>query len=338
MNKLRDKRKKNWFYIENAVVDREDLSSNEKLIYMALARYANESDEAFPSYSTLSRKTSLSKRTIINGIKSLIEKKLIKKTKRYSNSSKENNSNLYTLFSAQLPSASGAPPPSKSDEPHAETQHIPRVVFPGEMGALPPSATDAPPSEMGAPPSAIDAPPSETSALPPGATNALPSAPAAPKKDLHKNTNIIKNTNLRNKNYTQIENLRLRYSENQLKIIDEYFDILRWTRKHGKIADSVIIKIYEEWKEFKVDAVMYALSVYINNPKHHDKKENYCYGIMRNATSEQITDCKYIALGNGNSVKYSFVPKDKKNAFNDFKSRADKYSNEELEKILGLRK
>jgi len=86
----------------------------------------------------------------------------------------------------------------------------------------------------------------------------------------------------------QIKNLRSRYSEEQLKIIDEYFDILRWTRKNGKIADSVIFKIYQEWEKYPVPKVIYALKVYINNPKYHDKRENYCYGIMRNATAEEI--------------------------------------------------
>jgi len=86
----------------------------------------------------------------------------------------------------------------------------------------------------------------------------------------------------------QIENLRSRYSEEQLKVIDEYFDILRWTRKNGKIADSVILKIYQEWEKYPIPKVIYALKVYINNPKYHDKRENYCYGIMRNATAEEI--------------------------------------------------
>ena len=35
---MRDIRKKNWFWIENALVDREDIGAMEKLIYMLLAR------------------------------------------------------------------------------------------------------------------------------------------------------------------------------------------------------------------------------------------------------------------------------------------------------------
>lgn len=86
----------------------------------------------------------------------------------------------------------------------------------------------------------------------------------------------------------QIKNLRQRYSENNLKTIDSYMDILRWTRKNGKIADSVILKIYQEWAKYSISKVIYALNVYINNPSYHDKKEQYCYGIMRNATADEI--------------------------------------------------
>jgi len=86
----------------------------------------------------------------------------------------------------------------------------------------------------------------------------------------------------------QIKNLRTRFSDAEIKIIDEYFDILRWTRKHGKIADSVLIKIYTEWEEFPTLKVIHALKVYTQNAKYHDKRENYCYGIMRNVTAEEI--------------------------------------------------
>lgn len=90
----------------------------------------------------------------------------------------------------------------------------------------------------------------------------------------------------------QIKNLRQRYSDNDLKIIDSYMDILRWTRKNGKIADSVILKIYQEWAKYSISKVIYALNVYINNPNYHDKKEQYCYGIMRNATAADIENKK----------------------------------------------
>lgn len=86
----------------------------------------------------------------------------------------------------------------------------------------------------------------------------------------------------------QIKNLRSRYSPEELSVIDEYFGILRFTRRSGRIADSVILKIYTEWEKFSIPKVIYALRTYISNPKHHDKQENYCYGIMRNAKAEEI--------------------------------------------------
>lgn len=128
----------------------------------------------------------------------------------------------------------------------------------------------------------------------------------------------------------QIKNLRSRYSEEQLKIIDNYLDILRWTRKHGKIADSVILKIYQEWEKFNPVVVIYALEVYVNNPKHHDKKENYCYGIMRNTTMEEIESKKQ---GNVKQAQIQQPPKTK-TKFHLAKSRGDKYSAEELEQLI----
>lgn len=91
----------------------------------------------------------------------------------------------------------------------------------------------------------------------------------------------------------QIKNLRQRYSKEDLSIIDTYLDILRWTRKNGKIADSVVLKIYHKWEKFSISKVIYALNVYINNPKYHDKRESYCYGIMRNSTSEAAERSKF---------------------------------------------
>lgn len=130
----------------------------------------------------------------------------------------------------------------------------------------------------------------------------------------------------------EIKNFRERYSEEQLKVIDNYFDILRWTRKHGKIADSVIIKIYKEWEKFHPVVVIYALEIYVDNPKYHDKKENYCYGIMRNTSVGEVESKKQ----NKDNVK-SFSNQQtnkKKTGFHLSKSRGDKYSADELEELI----
>jgi len=47
---LRDGRVKNWFYLENDLLDREDLTIYEKTVYIVIARYVNGENKAFPSY------------------------------------------------------------------------------------------------------------------------------------------------------------------------------------------------------------------------------------------------------------------------------------------------
>lgn len=87
---------------------------------------------------------------------------------------------------------------------------------------------------------------------------------------------------------SNIQKKRMRYTNEQLKIIDEFFDILCWTRRSGKLADSVILRIYKQFEKYRTEVVIHALQIYINNPKYHDKKENYVIGIMRNTKMEDV--------------------------------------------------
>ena len=82
---------------------------------------------------------------------------------------------------------------------------------------------------------------------------------------------------------------RRRYNAEQLKVIDSFFDVLKYTRRGGRIADGVELKIYSEWEKYETQKVIYGLSVYIDNPALHDKKENYALGIIRNLTSAEIS-------------------------------------------------
>ena len=77
---MRDIREKNWFWLENDLVDRIDLKPMERLLYMVLARHSdNDSGESFPSEDTLCVKTGVKdKRTIRTYIESLEKKGLIK--------------------------------------------------------------------------------------------------------------------------------------------------------------------------------------------------------------------------------------------------------------------
>ncbi len=88
---MRDIRKKGWFWIENNLVDRKDLTFEEKAMYTILARFADENGKCFPSIEKLSELIGKDKRTVIRYTKKLEEKGLIEKKRRF------NQTNIYYL-------------------------------------------------------------------------------------------------------------------------------------------------------------------------------------------------------------------------------------------------
>jgi len=95
---LRDGRVKNWFYLENELLDREDLTIYEKTVYIVIARYVNGDNKAFPSYETIAKKGSMAKVQAMRVVKSLTQKGLLKKEVRKNNRNGGSTSNLYTLL------------------------------------------------------------------------------------------------------------------------------------------------------------------------------------------------------------------------------------------------
>ena len=95
---LRDGRIKNWFYLENDLLDREDLTIYEKTVYIVIARYVNNENRAFPSYETIAKKGSMAKVQAMRVVKSLTKKGLLKKESRRNKDNKGSTSNLYTLL------------------------------------------------------------------------------------------------------------------------------------------------------------------------------------------------------------------------------------------------
>jgi hypothetical protein len=124
---LRDGRTKNWFYLENDLLDRQDLNIYEKMIYIVIARFVNKEDKAFPSVPTIAKKGSMSERQVQTIINSLVKKKLLKKEPRLHKDKKSKTSNLYTLLSV------------KSNQPGKEidTKVVNGMHHPGEYGAPP---------------------------------------------------------------------------------------------------------------------------------------------------------------------------------------------------------
>ena len=75
---MRDIRNKGWFWIENSLIDRDDLNPYEKLLYMTLARYCDNNGKCFPAIETLMKATGInSKATIVKYLKNLEVKELI---------------------------------------------------------------------------------------------------------------------------------------------------------------------------------------------------------------------------------------------------------------------
>ncbi|EGT4537005.1 TPA: conserved phage C-terminal domain-containing protein [Clostridioides difficile] len=102
MELLKDSRKRDWFWVENNLIDREDLTIYEKMIYMTLVRHSNENSICFPSYRTIAQKSGCSERQAKKVVKDLEKKKLIKKENRTKGNSKEKESNVYIVLSTKV--------------------------------------------------------------------------------------------------------------------------------------------------------------------------------------------------------------------------------------------
>jgi len=87
--------------------------------------------------------------------------------------------------------------------------------------------------------------------------------------------------------HLQIENLRQRYSLDQLKIIDNYLEMIRHTRISGKMSKSVILGMYEYWDKHPDICVEYGLKTHTDNVAYHSRKENYTFGIIKNTTADE---------------------------------------------------
>ena len=96
--KIKDARQQNYFIISNWVVDKEELSIYEKMIYIVLCRYAdNQTSDCYPSLKTIAKKSDITKPTAIKYINKLIDKGYIKKTKRKKDDGGD-YSNVYTIY------------------------------------------------------------------------------------------------------------------------------------------------------------------------------------------------------------------------------------------------
>ena len=89
------------FVVPVEILDRDDLTTHEKMVYITLRSYANPHEpQAFPSYATIAKKGSMSRRQAIRCMESLVEKGIIRKEMRTTvtkNKIVKQTSNLYHI-------------------------------------------------------------------------------------------------------------------------------------------------------------------------------------------------------------------------------------------------
>ena len=76
-DRVKVSRRTGFTVLQDAVIDREDLGAMEKLAYMALCRHADKAGDCFPSYGTIAKKMSASRRSAMRAVKGLVAKGLV---------------------------------------------------------------------------------------------------------------------------------------------------------------------------------------------------------------------------------------------------------------------
>ncbi len=104
----------------------------------------------------------------------------------------------------------------------------------------------------------------------------------------HTEKNVKNEKNDKEVYTSKIKDLLSHFStiENFNSLSKKYWDVIRETRTHGKIKESVIYRNMDKWTKYNSDVVEYALKEHIKN--HRGKKEEYTIGIMRGAENEGI--------------------------------------------------
>lgn len=80
---IRDIRNGEWYWVQKEVLSSSKLNASDKLVYSALAYYANnKTQQCYPSYTRICELIKLSRPTVIKGIQNLIKHNFISRKKR----------------------------------------------------------------------------------------------------------------------------------------------------------------------------------------------------------------------------------------------------------------
>ena len=81
----------------------------------------------------------------------------------------------------------------------------------------------------------------------------------------------------------QLVSFRSRYSENHQNLIDDVLQAIASTRKHGKVAESVLLTQFKKWERYPVEQVVAGIKTYLDKDcAGEGKGENYLLGVIRN--------------------------------------------------------
>lgn len=115
--KVRDLRNGDWLWINKLILDHPYLTSSTKIVYSALAYFAdNINQKAYPSFETLSKLTGLNRSTVIRSLKGLEEYHFIDIEK------KDGKTNRYILLKL-----TDSKPVAKCDPSKAKELFIPGI-------------------------------------------------------------------------------------------------------------------------------------------------------------------------------------------------------------------
>ena len=90
-----------------------------------------------------------------------------------------------------------------------------------------------------------------------------------------------------NKNDKPLLDFLNRYAGEERTLIDQTLQAIAATRQGGKIADTVKVKILQQFEKFDRQQVFAGCRTYLEKQYHLDgKKENYLFGIIHNKTAE----------------------------------------------------
>lgn len=106
-----------------------------------------------------------------------------------------------------------------------------------------------------------------------------------------------------------------RYSAMQWTTIREYWEMIRFTRRTGKVAANIVAREMDYWERFDSEVVIEALKIHL--ARYQTKQEDYTRGIMRRLAREKEMNANGIDRQLGT---YENVDRESENKWAEYES------------------